>query len=211
MKKIIVSLLVISTLILSLYGCGKSENNNSEKDEVTLETEYTVTDKTTNYVLIEMKDGGKMLLELYPDKAPITVANFQKLVGEHFYDGLIFHRVIENFMIQGGDPEGTGYGGSDQTITGEFSSNNIPNSLKHLRGTISMGRRGNDYNSASSQFFICQVDYPYLDGDYAAFGMLIDGFDTLDKIATVKTDSKDKPLEDQIMEKVVFVTLNSQD
>lgn len=211
MKKIIVSLLVISTLILSLYGCGKSENNNSEKDEVTLETEYTVTDQTTNYVLIEMKDGGKMLLELYPDKAPITVANFQKLVGEHFYDGLIFHRVIENFMIQGGDPEGTGYGGSDQTITGEFSSNNIPNSLKHLRGTISMGRRGNDYNSASSQFFICQVDYPYLDGDYAAFGMLIDGFDTLDKIATVKTDSKDKPLEDQIMEKVVFVTLNSQD
>lgn len=211
MKKIILSLLVISTLILSLYGCGKSENNNSEKDEVTLETEYTVTDQTTNYVLIEMKDGGKMLLELYPDKAPITVANFQKLVGEHFYDGLIFHRVIENFMIQGGDPEGTGYGGSDQTITGEFSSNNIPNSLKHLRGTISMGRRGNDYNSASSQFFICQVDYPYLDGDYAAFGMLIDGFDTLDKIATVKTDSKDKPLEDQIMEKVVFVTLNSQD
>lgn len=208
MKKRILSLLLLAVMLLALAGCGDIKDDTV--NEVELRAKYTVSEQATNYVLIEMEDGGKMLLELFPDKAPITVANFQKLVGEGFYDGIIFHRVIENFMIQGGDPLGTGYGGSDETITGEFSANGIANDISHTRGTISMGRLSGDNNSASSQFFICHVDYPYLDGNYAAFGRMIDGFDTLDKIATTKTDSSDKPVNEQKMKRVVFVTLDEQ-
>ena len=150
---------------------------------------------------IVMKNGKTMTLELYPEKAPITVANFEKLANSGFYSGVIFHRVIKNFMIQGGDPTGTGMGGPGWTIKGEFSSNGVKNDLKHVRGVISMARTSVP-DSAGSQFFIMHKDAPYLDGQYAAFGMLTDGFDVLDEIAGTRTDYSDKPLEDQVMESV---------
>ncbi|MBR2746370.1 MAG: peptidylprolyl isomerase [Erysipelotrichaceae bacterium] len=154
-------------------------------------------------VVIEMNDGGIMKLELDEANAPITVVNFLKLVNEHFYDGLIFHRVIKNFMIQGGDPTGTGMGGSKENIKGEFTSNGVNNQLKHTRGTISMARAMHP-DSASSQFFICHVDTPHLDGSYAAFGHLVEGYDVLDKIASVRTDFRDKPLEPQVI-KTIYI------
>lgn len=141
---------------------------------------------------IKMKDHGTMVIELLPEKAPITVENFQKLVQQQFYDGLIFHRIIKGFMIQGGDPEGTGMGGSDETIKGEFSSNGVPNDLAHTRGTISMARSMMP-NSASSQFFICHDDAGFLDGEYAAFGRMVEGFEELDRIAGLATDANDRP------------------
>lgn len=153
---------------------------------------------------IEMKNGNSMTLELYSDIAPKTVENFVDLVKKGFYDGLKFHRVISGFMIQGGDPQGTGMGGPGHTIVGEFASNGFDNNLKHTRGVISMARSMNP-NSAGSQFFIMHKDAPHLDGQYAAFGMLIDGFDTLDEIAAVDTDYNDMPLNDVIMEKVYIV------
>ena len=141
-------------------------------------------------VVIEMENGKKMKIELYPDKAPITVANFEKLVKEGFYDGLTFHRVIPGFMIQGGDPEGTGMGGSKEKIKGEFASNGVKNDPKHTRGVISMARSMMK-DSASSQFFIVQADSTYLDGQYAAFGKVTKGMDIVDKICedTPVTDS----------------------
>ena len=153
-------------------------------------------------VQIEIKDLGNMTLELFPEVAPITVKNFLHLVDMDFYDDIIFHRVIEGFMIQGGDPTGTGRGGSDEKIKGEFISNGVNNLLKHSRGVISMARTMAP-NSASSQFFIMHKDAPHLDGSYAAFGVLTDGFDVLDKIAQSKTDYADKPLKDIVIKKVV--------
>ncbi|WP_295155818.1 peptidylprolyl isomerase [uncultured Ruminococcus sp.] len=155
-------------------------------------------------VKIEMENGKEILVELYPETAPITVANFVKLVGEGFYDGLIFHRVIKDFMIQGGDPEGTGMGGSKEHIKGEFSTNGVKNDLKHTRGVISMARSMMP-DSASSQFFIMHKDAPYLDGKYAAFGKVIEGMDTVDEIACVNVDFNDKPLQPQVMKKVTLV------
>ncbi len=152
-------------------------------------------------VVIEMENGKKIKLELYPDKAPITVENFLKLVNEGFYDGLIFHRVIKDFMIQGGDPQGTGMGGSRDKIKGEFRLNGVPNDLKHERGVISMARAQNP-NSASSQFFICHKDSFFLDGQYAAFGRVVEGIETVDEIANVKTDYSDRPLNDCKMKRV---------
>lgn len=134
--------------------------------------------------------------ELYPEAAPKTVENFLKLVDEKFYDGLIFHRVIKGFMIQGGDPTGTGMGGSKDTIVGEFRANGFQNDLAHTRGVLSMART-NMPNSASSQFFIMHQDAPHLDGQYAAFGKVIEGMEAVDKIASVKTNWRDKPLKDQ--------------
>ena len=147
-------------------------------------------------IVIEMNDGGIIKLELNEEAAPITCANFKKLVNEHFYDGLIFHRVIKDFMIQGGDPTVTGMGGSVQTIKGEFASNGINNPIKHTRGTISMAR-SQDPNSASSQFFIVHKDSLYLDGNYAGFGSVVEGMDIVDKIASVQTDYRDRPLFEQ--------------
>lgn len=152
-------------------------------------------------VVIEMENGKEIKLELYPDKAPITVENFLKLVGEGFYDGLIFHRVIKDFMIQGGDPQGTGMGGSKDKIKGEFRMNGVPNDLRHERGVISMARAQNP-NSASSQFFIVHKDSFFLDGQYAAFGKVVDGMDAVDEIAGVKTDFNDRPLNDCKMKRV---------
>ena len=154
-------------------------------------------------VTIEMQNGKKIKLELYPEHAPIAVANFEKLVGEHFYDGLIFHRVIEGFMIQGGDPEGTGMGGSKEKIKGEFRANGVPNSLKHTRGVISMARSQNP-NSASSQFFIMHKDAPHLDGQYAAFGKVVEGIEVVDEIATTKTDFRDRPLKEQKIKSITI-------
>ncbi len=152
-------------------------------------------------VIIEMENGKKIEIELYPEVAPITVANFEKLVKEGFYDGLIFHRVIPGFMIQGGDPTGTGRGGSSERIKGEFASNGVKNTLKHTRGVISMAR-SMDPNSASSQFFIMHMDAPHLDGDYAAFGKVVSGMDVVDEIATCTTGFMDRPVYDQRMKHV---------
>lgn len=152
-------------------------------------------------VVIEMENGKQIKLELYPEKAPITVENFLKLVGAGFYDGLIFHRVISGFMIQGGDPEGTGMGGAKDKIKGEFLANGVPNDLKHERGVISMARSGNP-NSASSQFFIVHEDAPHLDGSYAAFGRVVEGMDAVDEIAAVKTGAGDRPLTEVRMKRV---------
>ena len=147
-------------------------------------------------VTIQMKDGGVMKAELYPDIAPESVKNFVDLASKGFYNGLIFHRVIPGFMIQGGDPEGTGMGGPGYTIKGEFAANGFKNDLKHTRGVLSMAR-AMDPNSAGSQFFIMHEDSPHLDGLYAAFGKLIEGIEVVDKIASVRTDYQDRPLEPQ--------------
>lgn len=152
-------------------------------------------------VVIELENGKKIKLELYPDKAPITTANFLKLVGQGFYDGLIFHRVIKGFMIQGGDPEGTGMGGADEKIKGEFLANGMPNDIKHVRGVISMARAKHP-DSASSQFFIMHKDAPYLDGQYAAFGKVVEGMDAVDEIAETETDYGDRPVKEIRMKKV---------
>lgn len=151
--------------------------------------------------IIVMDNDKEMKGELYPEVAPITVENFVKLVNEHFYDGLIFHRVIPNFMIQGGDPLGNGTGGSDDNIVGEFNSNGIKNDLKHTRGVISMARAMNP-NSASSQFFIMHKDAPHLDGEYAAFGKILEGLEVIDEIVNVDRDFRDKPLVDQRIKKI---------
>ena len=153
--------------------------------------------------IIEMENGGKMTLELYPEKAPKTVANFVDLAKKGFYNGIIFHRVIAGFMIQGGDPTGTGMGGPGHTIVGEFKANGIANDLKHTRGVISMAR-AYDPNSAGSQIFIMHADAPHLDGQYAAFGKMTDGFETLDEIARVRTNFSDKPLREQKMKSVTI-------
>lgn len=156
-------------------------------------------------VRIEMDNGDLIDIELYPEKAPLTVANFEKLVSEGFYDGLTFHRIIPGFMIQGGDPEGTGMGGSQETIYGEFASNGFPqNDLKHTRGVISMARSMRP-NSASSQFFIMHEDAPHLDGNYAAFGKVVRGMDAVDEIALTKTGFSDRPLYPVVMKKVTLI------
>ena len=151
--------------------------------------------------VIEMENGGKMTFELYPEKAPLTVENFEKLANSGFYNGLIFHRVIRGFMIQGGDPEGTGMGGPGYSIKGEFAANGVQNDLKHTRGVISMARSMNP-NSAGSQFFVMHEDAPHLDGQYAAFGKMTDGFDVLDEIATTKTGYADRPMFDMVIKSI---------
>ena len=155
-------------------------------------------------VKIEMENGGVITLELYPDKAPKTVANFEKLVKDGFYDGLIFHRVISGFMIQGGDPTGTGMGGSEEEIPGEFAANGFENPVSHVRGVISMART-NDPNSASSQFFIMHKDGTFLDGQYAAFGKVVDGIEVVDEIAEVEKNAMDKPLKEQKIKKATII------
>lgn len=165
---------------------------------------YQETDKVTNTVKIEMESGDSIVVELDSKVAPITVDNFQQLVARKFYDGLIFHRIIEGFMIQGGDPTGTGMGGSDKNIKGEFLANGVNNTLRHARGVISMAR-SQFYNSASSQFFICHANAYFLDGQYAAFGKVVEGMDTVDKLASVRTGRNDRPIVEQRMKRVYFV------
>lgn len=154
-------------------------------------------------VVIEMENGKKIKIELYPEIAPISCENFEKLVKSGFYDGLTFHRVISGFMIQGGCPQGNGMGGPGWHIKGEFSANGVKNDLRHTRGVLSMAR-AQDPNSAGSQFFIMHDDAPYLDGQYAAFGKVIEGMDVVDEIAAVDTDFRDKPITPQVMKKVTI-------
>lgn len=156
-------------------------------------------------VTIEMENGNIMKAELYPDTAPNTVKNFISLVSKGFYDGVIFHRVIPGFMIQGGDPEGTGMGGPGYRIKGEFSANGFANDLKHEKGVLSMARTRVP-DSAGSQFFIMVEKSPHLDGQYAAFGKLIEGMDAAEKIVSVERDYNDRPLKDQRMKKVTIET-----
>lgn len=157
-------------------------------------------------VTIEMENGGVIKAELYPEKAPNTVNNFISLAKSGFYDGLIFHRVISGFMIQGGDPAGVGTGGPGYSIKGEFALNGFKtNDIKHLRGVLSMARAMNP-NSAGSQFFIMHQNASHLDGQYAAFGKVIEGIDVVDKIAAAKTDWNDKPVKPQTMKKVTVET-----
>ena len=156
------------------------------------------------YIRIVMENGKQMEAELYPDVAPITVENFVSLIKEDFFKGIIFHRVISGFMIQGGDPTGTGMGGSKNNIKGEFLANGVVNNLKHERGVLSMART-NDPNSASSQFFIMHQDAPYLDGQYAAFGKITKGIEVVDEIASVETDQYDKPLVEQKMKTIKLI------
>lgn len=156
-------------------------------------------------VTFTMENGDVIKAELYPDIAPVSVNNFISLIQKNFYDGLIFHRVIKGFMIQGGDPEGSGMGGPGYSIRGEFSQNGYPNDLKHTAGVLSMARSMHP-NSAGSQFFIMHADSPHLDGAYAAFGKVIEGLENVNKIAETATDYSDRPLEDQVMKTVTVET-----
>lgn len=158
-------------------------------------------------VTIEMQNGDIMKAELYPEIAKNTVNNFISLIKKGFYDGLIFHRVIPGFMIQGGDPDGTGMGGPGYGIKGEFKGNGIDNNLKHVKGVLSMARSGQP-DSAGSQFFIMHDTSPHLDGQYAGFGLVIEGLDVIDKIAKVVTDYADKPAQPQVMKKVTVETFD---
>ena len=203
-KRVALILMAILTS-LSLVACG-SEKNSSNDNE-------TKTTKANPTASIVVKDYGTIELELYPEIAPNTVNNFISLVNKGFYNGLTFHRVIKDFMIQTGDPTGTGMGGSEKEIKGEFEINGIKNNISHTRGVLSMARRGSNpetedtLNSASSQFFIVHQDSNFLDGSYASFGKLLNGYDILDKIATTSTDQNDKPLNDIKMNSIRFVTL----
>ena len=154
-------------------------------------------------VTIEMENGKKIKIELYPDQAPISCENFKNLINEGFYDGLIFHRVISGFMVQGGCPDGTGMGGPKHTIKGEFSSNGVANNIKHERGVLSMAR-SQMKDSAGSQFFIVHKDDSHLDGQYTDFGKVIEGMDVVDEIAATKVNYNDKPLSEQKMKKVTY-------
>ena len=157
-------------------------------------------------ITITMEDGGVMKAELYPEYAPNTVNNFLSLAASGFYNGLIFHRVIPGFMIQGGDPEGSGMGGPGYSIKGEFRRNGFKaNTLKHTAGVLSMARAMNPI-SAGSQFFIMHKNAPHLDGDYAAFGKVIEGMDVVDRIASVQTDYSDRPMEDQVIRSMTVET-----
>ena len=165
--------------------------------------------KQNPVVTITMSDGAIMKAELYPEIAPNTVNNFVKLAESGFYNGIIFHRVIEGFMIQGGDPTGTGMGGPGYSIRGEFSANGFKNDLKHTRGVLSMARSARP-DSAGSQFFIMHDDAPHLNGQYAAFGKLTEGYDVLDKIATVPTDYSDRPRTEQRIKSMTVETFGEE-
>jgi peptidyl-prolyl cis-trans isomerase B (cyclophilin B) len=205
----ILMIAVVFMLSISVFGCSKapSADSSTKKDGGNSSGGISANYKSKYsgkkpIVTIQMEDGGIIKAELYPDIAPRTVDNFVSLVQSGFYNGLIFHRVIPNFMIQGGDPLGNGTGGSKHTIPGEFSSNGFNNPLKHTRGVLSMARKSGEPNSATSQFFIMVKDTPSLDGHYAAFGKVIQGMGEVDKIVNAKRDENDKPLTPQKMKKV---------
>ncbi len=198
MKKMML-LFVTAMAMLMIVACG--DDKTTDNKEQTDNTAYA-NDVTENpIVTITMENDKQIVIELEPKTAPNTVANFISLVEDGFYDGLIFHRVIPGFMVQGGDPDGTGMGGPDYSINGEFSSNNFENTLAHERGVLSMART-QDPNSAGSQFFIMTGTATNLDGDYAAFGQVIEGMDVIDEIVAVERDASDKPKQDQKMKKV---------
>ena len=203
----------VTLLTLVLVACN-SDDNSKEKDAINGESTSGEAVSNENYeenvkenpiVTITMESEEQIVIELMPKVAPNTVANFVTLVQEGFYDGTIFHRVIPGFMIQGGDPTGTGRGGPSYSIAGEFTSNGFENTLTHDRGVISMAR-SQDPDSAGSQFFIMVEKATHLDGEYAAFGKVIEGMEVVDKIVSVERDKSDKPLEEQKMKTVVVDT-----
>ena len=218
MKKI-KNIILILLIAITITSCGsKKEETKEEEKKIVKEDiktgvvdgyKFTQVEEETDRVKIQMENGDIILIVLSNKDTPITIKNFKKLVSEKFYDGIIFHRVIKDFMVQGGDPTGTGFEGSDEEIKGEFSSNGVKNSLSHTRGVVSMAR-SNDPNSASSQFFICHADSTYLDGNYAAFGKVFAGMDVVDKIANVETNANDKPLTEQKMHSIRFVTVEKE-
>lgn len=243
--RIIFAFAICFVMMFSFAACGPDEDlsstditlltdNESEKSESNEESssQESNTQVTTNTDLVKaeivIKDYGTIKLDLYADEAPKTVANFVKLAKEGFYNGLTFHRIMKDFMMQGGDPEGNGTGGSDENVVGEFALNGYANKISHIRGTISMARSGSAYeqylsmgytldvlpadaksdieracNSGSSQFFICHKDSTFLDGSYAAFGRVTEGMDVVDKIAGVRVDMRDRPMIDQTIESIV--------
>ncbi|MBR4177779.1 MAG: peptidylprolyl isomerase [Bacilli bacterium] len=205
-------------MILLLIGCKnyKTKEVNGKTIYTIEKTSYIETEEESDLIKIEVEGYGIIIAELYPSIAPITVKNFKKLVSEKFYDGLIFHRVIKNFMIQTGDPTGTGTSGSEETIKGEFALNGVTNDLSHTRGILSMARRGAEsdeletpetMNSASSQFFIVHKDSLHLDGRYAAFGKVIHGMDVVDNVAVSITDENDKPQKEKKIKSIRFVNV----
>ena len=212
MKTLIAVLLVVIIGLFAACGSSDSDNNKTTNGDITMTDLSKYAETGHPIAVIEMQDGGKILIELYDDIAPNTVKSFISLANKGFYDGLIFHRVIQGFMIQGGDPLGNGTGGPGYCIPGEFSNNDFNNTISHTRGTISMGRRGSQladylyYDTAGSQFFICDADSTFLDGNYAAFGRVVEGMDIVDRIAAIATDDSDKPLEEQIMKSVYVET-----
>ncbi|MEK5333717.1 peptidylprolyl isomerase [Lysinibacillus sp. FSL W8-0992] len=197
-SKVLYFVFSLMALAFVLTGCGTSKEDKTVEEKV----DYASAVKENPIVTITMNDDKKIVIELEPKVAPNTVANFISLVKDGFYDGLIFHRVIPGFMVQGGDPAGNGSGGPEYSINGEFTNNGFENNLKHERGVISMARTNNNPNSAGSQFFIMVEEASNLDGDYAAFGKVIEGMETVDEIVAVDRDATDKPFEDQIMKKV---------
>lgn len=218
MKKISKALTCFFSMFM-VGGCSEEYTLNYILDETNEKpiyeiekVKYVESDEESNLVKIDVENYGIIIIELYPDIAPETVSNFKKLVGEKFYDNLIFHRVIKDFMIQTGDPLGNGMGGSYPTVKGEFEANGVKNDLSHVRGVVSLARRGSNpetsetLNSGSSQFFIVHKDSTYLDGNYAAFGKVIHGMDVVDKVASVKVDGNDLPLNEQKMLSIRFVS-----
>lgn len=198
-------MLSLLAIMVVLTGCGTAKDSEKTESNTTKETQqevdYASKVKENPIVTITMSNDEKIVIELEPTVAPNTVANFIALAKDGFYDGLIFHRVIPDFMIQGGDPKGNGTGGPDYSIDGEFSSNGFENNMKHERGVISMAR-SDDPNSAGSQFFIMVKEASHLDGEYLAFGKVIEGMETVDAIVGAERDATNKPLEDQQMKKV---------
>lgn len=191
-------IVLFTVLIAILAACGKETAENEEQES---NANYAEEVTENPIVTITMENDKKIVIELEPKTAPNTVANFISLVEDGFYDGLIFHRVIPGFMIQGGDPDSTGMGGPDYAIKGEFTSNGFDNTLTHERGVISMAR-SQDPDSAGSQFFIMTEQATHLDGDYAAFGKVTEGMETVDEIVAADRGNNDKPLEDQKMKTV---------
>jgi len=213
-KKRYLSLILITILMsmLVLIGCGNTKSNTAKTDEAApksestnAESEPTKENKNLPVATITVDGYGVMDVELYPEIAPNTVNNFISLANKGFYNNLKFHRIIKDFMIQGGDPKGNGTGGPGYSIEGEFTSNGFANSLKHTKGVISMAR-SQDPNSAGSQFFIMSGDASNLDGEYAAFGKVISGLDVLDKIRSVETSSNDAPKKDVVITSITVDT-----
>jgi peptidyl-prolyl cis-trans isomerase B (cyclophilin B) len=203
MIKRTLQILLMFTFIVVLAACGTDEDNSNTGTEANVDYAKEVTENPI--ATITMDSGEKIVIELEPKTAPNTVANFIHLVEDGFYDGVIFHRVIPGFMIQGGDPEGTGTGGPGYEIAGEFTDNGFTNDLKHTRGVISMART-QDPNSAGSQFFIMHEDDADLDNQYAAFGKVLEGIEVVDRIANVKRDGSNKPLTDEVIQSITVDT-----
>ena len=200
--KFIAILAISAVLSVSIVGCSNSKSNEKVKEDNTKnQTEEKIDEKDLPEVTIKVKDYGTMKGVLYPNKAPNTVNNFIALANSGFYDGLTIHRIVKGFVLQGGDPKGTGTGGPGYSIKGEFSSNGVENDIKHEEGVLSMAR-SQDPDSAGSQFFIVTKEAPHLDGQYAAFGKVAKGLDVVHEIEKISVGANDKPVEDVVIESI---------